>query len=1075
MNKILVFAISLVLGWSTGAEDVDFTEPFEPDKDTLHLFHLDDVAGSVVKNAVAGGKTGRVDAPSAAEGKFGGALSCDGSKGWADIKDLARDGGLTALTVECWVKFRERARGDVVCRGGQYMIRASGTVHAYFWIDGSWRIVRGMQQLPGKQWIHLAITWDQKTKKASIYVNGRLDASELPQGVTKGRLGSGDRMMRLGGHTWQSGASMLNGELDEVRVSSIVRPYAGGVVGVARSGEARMAGLSAAGGHEALLPWSKETHPTDVAKSHREEVIDSTHTYTITQGGTMDGRNCQTRMGCGMNREGACFQTWESNRSVRMENIGNTDVINPWLSNHRNNFRSVDEIVDSATTPDMTDSEKAFAIWFQQIRYRHHSGGDNNELGDPVKVFNIYGYNTCGNDSICLGTLWKAAGFKTAPARALGHCISQVYYDSRWHLFDGDLHSVYLLHDNETVASDRQIARDHDLVKRTHSKGILMLDTWWDGPGVAALYFTETEITGERAGKADTTMDMVLRPGEAITWRWGHLSPLKYHGELHTVPTYPDRICNGLWEYRPDFTGETWRKGVSRTENIVSGPDGLRAEEGKAGRIEWTMRSPYVFVGGRIEGEGKGARFFTRQEGRSWRPTTGNLDEFFRIVGPASYRYEIRCEMQDSDRLKRLAIVNDLQMAPMALPEMVVGENTFTYSDESSGGRKVRITHRWVERSATRPPAAPEVLYPPDRGRSDGTDIVFRWTVPEDPDGDGIKDYQFELSRRPDMRFPLSMDFYKLSSRTEDAPRVRVGDGWQAASVKPQYTLSEPGRLTPGTEYYWRVRAMDDNGLWGRWSKTGRFTAGGPAYPVDVRVDFREAEGTGIVRWKPYPIGRRPARYRVYGSDEKGFTIGDSPYPSVVGATKEEMAEYTPHFPANLIAETTETQLRVLGVSVDNPAANKTYYRVVAVDENGKRSGPSDYATAPRPVVYGRPIETARVGQQYRYHVRTNRSLGHLSARIVDRRQISGYWDIEKPTFELIKGPPWLTIDKETGVLSGVPDAPGTEEVELKATIDRTVRKVDESKLVWGHEKVLEETTERIGTSMHKFTVEVEE
>ena len=44
-------------------------------------------------------------------------------------------------------------------------------------------------------------------------------------------------------------------------------------------------------------------------------------------------------------------------------------------------------------------------------------------------------------------------------------------------------------------------------------------------------------------------MNMVLRPNEAITWRWGHLDPVKCigGGKLR----YPDTICNGLWEYRP--------------------------------------------------------------------------------------------------------------------------------------------------------------------------------------------------------------------------------------------------------------------------------------------------------------------------------------------------------------------------------------------------------------------------------------------------------------------------------------------------------------------------------------------
>jgi hypothetical protein len=109
---------------------------------------------------------------------------------------------------------------------------------------------------------------------------------------------------------------------------------------------------------EALYPWAANTHPTDVAKSHVEEITRGTQKYTVVQGGTMDGRNCRSPMGCGIAREGALLQTWESNRSVRMENVGDTDVVNPWLSNGRNHFRSVEEIVASAVTSDMSDSRR---------------------------------------------------------------------------------------------------------------------------------------------------------------------------------------------------------------------------------------------------------------------------------------------------------------------------------------------------------------------------------------------------------------------------------------------------------------------------------------------------------------------------------------------------------------------------------------------------------------------------------------------------------------------------------------------------------------------------------------------
>jgi len=835
---------------------------------------------------------------------------------------------------------------------------------------------------------------------------------------------------------------------------------------------------SPAGAGDGWYPRSADTHPTDIARSHVEQIgalTDRTYEYTVLQAGTMDGRSCRSPMGCGMSREGSFFQSWESNRSVRMENVGDVDVVNPWLSNGRNNFRSVEEIVSSAVAPSMTDAEKAFALWFQEIRHRHHSAGDNNELGDPVKVFNVYGYNTCGNDSICLATLWRRAGLKVAPARALGHCISQVFYDGGWHFYDGDMHCVYLLRDNQTVAGEQDIVRDHDLIKRTHSKGILFPDTWWSGPEMCSMYFFDGPVTGERSGKADTTMNMVLRPGEALTWRWGQLRPLKYHGTLGVTPAYEDVIYNGLWEYRPDFSNLVWREGTAIAENITTEPDGLAADRGKTGTIVWSMRSPYVFVGGRLDAEAAGVRFFICRDGKTWKPCSESLDEFFPIVGPACYEYQLKCQLEGPSRLRRLAIINDVQMAPLALPEMVVGRNVFTYCDQSAGDRKVRITHNWVERSASRPPSAPiTAVWPPDGGEANGTDVVFKWAVSSDPDGDAIADYHFELSGRADMKWPLSMSFYKLISRTADATRQKDStSGKEKIAVKAQYTLGEAGLLTPDTTYYWHVRAQDDKGLWGPWSKTWRFTPRGPAQPVDVTVDYDQARGVDILRWKANPVGRAPIRYRVYGSDEKGFTIADRRHQGVVGVTKDEMADWNPWFPANFIAETSATELAVLGGDVDLPAANKTYCRVVAVDEQGNRSGPSDYAVARRPVIYTNPVLTARAGAEYRYQISANRSIGDLSSRMADGRQTSGYFDIEKPRFTLAMGPAWLKIDEATGLLSGIPDVAASTEVTVTVTIDRQVLRLDEAALRWGREKVLSTETERVGTASQEFVIDV--
>ena len=413
-------------------------------------------------------------------------------------------------------------------------------------------------------------------------------------------------------------------------------------------------------------------------------------------------------------------------------------------------------------------------------------------------MFNIYGYNTCGNDSISLAGQWRNAGLRVAPARLVGHCVSQVFYDGAWHLMDGDMHSIYLLRDNETVAGEQDLVRDHDLIRRTHTQGILQADRRAGDEWESSIYVFEGKVTGDRNTRGDTAMNMTLRPGEALAWRWGHVNPVKYHGQ--SPPRFPERVCNGRWEYHPDFTQRTWRRGASAVEAIKEDSGGLTAEAGKTGVVVWTMRSPYVFVGGNLEVDGAGAKFSLSWDGRSWEEAGNDLDRFFGPSGPARYVYYLRCQLSGQARLRKLRIVNDLQMAPLTLPGMGVGTNTFTYTDQSTGERKVRLTHHWVERSASRPPASPrEPIFPPRGGETDGTDFVFQWAPAADPDGDAIADYHFELSDQADMRWPLSMSFAKLTSRTADAGHAR-------------FTLPGPGLLNPDHRYFWRVRAKTIKG-----------------------------------------------------------------------------------------------------------------------------------------------------------------------------------------------------------------------------------------------------------------------
>ena len=59
-------------------------------------------------------------------------------------------------------------------------------------------------------------------------------------------------------------------------------------------------------------------------------------------------------------------------------------------------------------------------------------------------------------------------------------------------------------------------------------------------------------------------MNMVLAAGRGDHLALGPPDPVKYHGD--NKPRYPDLICNGLWEYRPDFSNGFWRKGAAEIE-----------------------------------------------------------------------------------------------------------------------------------------------------------------------------------------------------------------------------------------------------------------------------------------------------------------------------------------------------------------------------------------------------------------------------------------------------------------------------------------------------------------------------
>ena len=152
-------------------------------------------------------------------------------------------------------------------------------------------------------------------------------------------------------------------------------------------------------------------------------------------------------------------------------------------------------------------------------------------------------------------------------------------------------------------------------------------------------------------------MKMTLRPGEALVWRWGHLKPGQAPWRPDVNPNYPDNICNGLWEYRPDFSRRgAGRRARRRWSTSRSGPDGVRAEDGQAGHDRLDDAQPLrVRRGAGWKRRAAGPGSPSRGTASGGRTSGSDLDPFFPPEGAARYQYQLRCRLSGPARLRHLA------------------------------------------------------------------------------------------------------------------------------------------------------------------------------------------------------------------------------------------------------------------------------------------------------------------------------------------------------------------------------------------------------------------------------------
>jgi hypothetical protein len=642
--------------------------------------------------------------------------------------------------------------------------------------------------------------------------------------------------------------------------TSLFRLVSGWVLFAAGTAPAQISGSQSQQDNSAPYVVARAAH------EYVETVGAGAHSYEIRVGGTLDEFNTAgypDTYGGSMRLE----SKFQPNDYLVIENVGEMDAVNPRIVvNGRRSWFSADDILAGILKSDMSEAEKAMAIWAFTGAHEVQAHDNNRRVGpaypavgtetdnhetshpsrntfqeraNPVKAANSYYCSGCSLSAANFVVLCRHAGlvsravWMSALDTYRNHCVGEVWYDGGWHLFDPELRAFFLEADNTTVASYESLHRNPSLESRTHKGGFAGKGMPPHAPEYGK-YFPPHVMPVEQWL---STMAMTLRPGESFVRRWDHVGKYRYgdnvRGKSNLVPY---QLANGRLIYRPRLSGPAFWRGAVSGQNIR-----LAQQEGQAPRVHpevvaaagcvlYRIRSPYPMVGGAVSGtflrksEADACRICVSVHDSDWTDVwsadgIGELKPrvaLDAVMNPrataAIYDYYVRFELRAASEptdaaLSEICIETDVQMAATALPSLSVGVNKVEYRDESDPGAKVRITHGWHESTATRPPLPPAgPVTPGDGGEVDPASLAtFSWQPATDPDGQAIADYHIQVSPRADMLHAVSPNFDRLTF-----------------SGKPEWKIPE-GWLVNGRRYYWRVRARDEWGAWSDWSPVRQF------------------------------------------------------------------------------------------------------------------------------------------------------------------------------------------------------------------------------------------------------------
>ena len=219
MTRILA-GLACLLGAVALACGITAAEAAAAAPGLVAAYGFNEGSGTIAADASGTGNTGSTSATTwTAAGRYGGALSFNGTSSSVAVNDSASLDLTTGMTLEAWVN--PTALGATNWRTAVAKQTASGLAYALYANNGGARPAGqvtiggeqnaiGAAQLPVNAWSHLATSYDGATLR--LYVNGTQVASKAQTGT----MPVSTAQLRIGGNTiW---GEYFSGLIDEVRV-----------------------------------------------------------------------------------------------------------------------------------------------------------------------------------------------------------------------------------------------------------------------------------------------------------------------------------------------------------------------------------------------------------------------------------------------------------------------------------------------------------------------------------------------------------------------------------------------------------------------------------------------------------------------------------------------------------------------------------------------------------------------------------------------------------------------------------------------------------------------------------------